>query len=157
MESVEMKYPDIRAYASMAAFFVASVTLNVAAAEKDVSPVDVVGMGVQVLQQIDGGQVGWVWDNASPVLKTQVSKEQFGGKSLERRRGFTAIGDRVWVTVSRNRFAQAAPPAPPAGFYANVVFVTPGAAGDSLSELVSFRLEPDNKWRITGDVPEIRK
>ncbi|MGJ7579007.1 DUF4019 domain-containing protein [Variovorax sp. RHLX14] len=152
-----MKYLNIRTCISVVSFFAASVVFDAAAAEKDISPVDVVGLGAQVLQQIDGGQVGWVWDNASPVLKAQVSKEQFGGKSLERRRGFTAIGDRIWMNVSRNRFPQAAPPAPPAGFYANVVFVTPGAAGDSLSELVSFRLEPDNKWRITGYVPEIRK
>lgn len=152
-----MKYPNIRACISIVALVAAGIGTDVSAADKDITPVDVVGMGSQILQQIDGGQVGWVWDNASPVMKTQVSKEQFGGRSLERRRGFTAIGDRVWVTVSRNRFPKAAPPAPPEGFYANVVFTTPGATGESLSELVSFRLESDNKWRVTGYVPEVRK
>lgn len=152
-----MNHANIRAFLSSVAFCAAGLAFNATAAEKDISPADVVGVATQVLQQIDSGQGGWVWDNASQVLKAQVSKEQFDGRSIERRRGFTAAGERFWVTVSRNIFPQAAPPAPPAGVYANVVFMTPGASGDSLSELVSFRLESDNKWRIVGYVAEIKK
>ena len=152
-----MKYMNFRGGVSIVAFFAASLAFSTAAAEKDMTPADVIGMGTQVLRQIDVGQVGSVWDNASSVMKAQVSKEQFGGQSLARRRGFIAVGDREWASVSRNQFKSAPPPAPPAGFYANVLFVTPGSTGESLSELVSFRLEPDNRWRIVGYVPEIRK
>lgn len=154
---MEMKYTKIRTCISVGILSAASFAFNASAAENDMSPVDVVGMGTQVLQQMDGGQTGVIWDNASAVLKAQVSKEQFTEQSNARKRGFTANGDRAWVTVSRNRFPEAAPPAPPAGLYANVVFVTPGAAGEAMSELVSFRLEKDNRWRVVGYVPEIRK
>ena len=154
---MEMKYTKIRTCVSIGALLAASFAFNASAAENDMSPVDVVGMGAQVLQQMDGGQTAGIWDNASDVLKAQVSKEQFAEQSNARKRGFTASGGRVWVTVSRNRFPQAAPPAPPTGLYANVLFVTPGTAGESLSELVSFRLESDNRWRIVGYVPEVRK
>ena len=154
---MEIKYTNIRSCVSAIALCAASFVFSASAAENDMSPVDVVGMGTQVLQQMDGGQTGGIWDNASAVLKAQVSKEQFTEQSNTRKRGFTASGDRVWVTVSRNRFPQAAPPAPPAGLYANVVFVTPGSAGDSMSELISFRLENDNRWRVVGYVPEVRK
>lgn len=157
MESMSMKYPVVRACISAAAILSATLSFGALAAEKDMSPADVVGMGVQVLQEIDIGQAANVWENASPLLKSQVARDLFSGQTSERRRGFSAGGDRVWVTVSRNRFPQAAPPAPPAGLYANVLFVTPGTAGESLSELVSFRLESDDRWRIVGYVPEVRK
>ena len=152
-----MKYRNLRACVSTIAILSAVASFQATAADRDMSPADVVGMGTQVLQEIDGGQVAAVWENASPILKAQVSRDLFSGQTSDRRRGFSAGGDRVWVTVSRNRFPQAAPPAPPAGLYANVLFVTPGTGGESLSELVSFRLESDNRWRIVGYVPEVKK
>ncbi|MGI4777469.1 MAG: DUF4019 domain-containing protein [Janthinobacterium lividum] len=152
-----MKYVDIRVLAAVAALASSALVFDAAAAEQDMSPADVVGMGAQVLQMIDAGQAENVWDNASPILKAQVSRQQFNGKSNDQRKAFAASGGRLWLNVSRNRFPQAAPPAPPAGLYANVVFLTPGSAGETLSELISFRLESDNRWRVVGYVPEIRK
>ena len=57
---------------------------------------------------------------------------------------------RVWIDVSRREFSGT--PALPAGVYVNVGYQTTFANGKTARELVSFRLDEDKSWRVTGYV-----
>lgn len=103
----------------------------------------------QVLQMIDGNRAGEVWDGASQVTKGAVARDDFVRQLAADRAQLGAAASRGAPTVSRSQFV--AGEAVPAGIYINVAFPTTFAGQPQpIRELVSFRLDEDRTWRVSG-------
>jgi glucose/arabinose dehydrogenase len=103
----------------------------------------------QVLQLVDTNRIGEVWDGASPTMKKLVSRDEFIKQITIDRNKLGASGARSKAVVSRSQFAAGGQV--PAGLYINVSFQTKFAkAPQPVRELVSFRLDEDKTWRVSG-------
>jgi hypothetical protein len=118
-----------------------------APAAQGISPNDLLQAGFGVAQGMDRGQAGALWDDASPVAKQAVKREDFIAQIQKARQPLGAPGARNWIAVRR---ALGDGKAIPAGVYASVEFVTTFAQNRTMRELVSFRLEQDGVWRLSG-------
>jgi hypothetical protein len=103
---------------------------------------------LQVAQMVDRDQVAQVWDGASSVVKKIVSRDAFV-------HGVDADRKTVGVPTARNlaalNYSQSDGRKLPPGVFANVAFVTHFAnEKQPLRELVSFHLDNDRVWRVTG-------
>ena len=102
-----------------------------------------------IVAMIDNGQSGQVWDQASDVAKRSVSRDQFT-KATE--------SDRAKVGKMTSRKVEGVTRALsngkeklPAGVYVNVNFATQFSnEAKPVRELVSFHLDSDKKWRLSG-------
>lgn len=103
----------------------------------------------QVIQLVDQGKVGEVWDGASAVAKAVVGKGDFVTQITADRQKLGAFVERKQVGVTRAAYAAGGQV--PAGNYINVVFATRFAnAPEPVRELVSFHLDNDKTWRVSG-------
>ncbi|MDC7806360.1 DUF4019 domain-containing protein [Luteimonas sp BLCC-B24] len=103
----------------------------------------------QVLQMIDADRAGEVWDGASQTMKTAVDRDTFIRQLATDRSQLGAPTRRDAPAVSRSQFQ--AGESVPAGIYINVAFPTTFAAQPQpIRELVSFRLDEDRTWRVSG-------
>ncbi len=103
----------------------------------------------QVLQMIDADRAGEVWDGASQTMKTAVDRDTFIRQLATDRSQLGAPTRRDAPAVSRSQFQ--AGESVPAGIYINVAFPTTFAAQPQpIRELVSFRLDEDRSWRVSG-------
>lgn len=104
------------------------------------------GLVIQLVEQNKGGEV---WDGASSVAKGVVTKDRFVQQ-------ITADREELGVPVARSQVAvtravYAAGDEVPAGNYISVVFATKFTnAPEPVRELVSFRLDEDRTWRVSG-------
>jgi hypothetical protein len=104
---------------------------------------------LKAAQMIDGGQVAALWDGASPVVRKAVTREAFLAAVQQARAQVGALVGRGQASVSRTRFGPGAQV--PEGLYVNVSFATRFAnAPRPVRELVSFRLDEDKVWRLSG-------
>jgi hypothetical protein len=102
-----------------------------------------------IVAMIDNGQSGQVWDQASDVAKKTVSRDQFT-KATE--------ADRAKVGKMTSRKVEGVTRALsngkeklPEGLYVNVNFATKfSKEAKPVRELVSFHLDSDKKWRLSG-------
>lgn len=102
-----------------------------------------------VIQLVDQNKGGEVWDGASFVAKGVVSKDGFVQQTSADRQKLGAPVTRSQVAVTRAVYA--AGNQVPAGNYINVVFATKFTnAPTPVRELVSFRLDDDKTWRVSG-------
>jgi len=102
---------------------------------------------VLVVQMIDQGKSDNVWDGASPVAQKIVTKDAFVKQTAADRKTLGAVKSRAVASIGRSQGGGSTP----AGIYINVAFATQFAnAKAPVRELVSFHLDPDNKWRVTG-------
>lgn len=103
----------------------------------------------RVAELIDAGKAGEVWDGSSQVMRRSVARSAFvDGLQADRAR-LGALANRGQPTVSRVQYAAGA--AVPAGIYLNVSFPTRFAgSAQPVRELVSFRLDEDSTWRVSG-------
>jgi hypothetical protein len=102
---------------------------------------------VLVVQMIDQGKSDNVWDGASAVAKQIVAKDAFVKQVAADRKTLGAVKSRTVAAIGRSQGGGTTP----AGFYINVAFATQFAnAKAPVRELVSFHLDPDKKWRVTG-------
>lgn len=102
---------------------------------------------VLVVQMVDQGKSDNVWDGASPVAKKIVAKDAFVKQVAADRKMLGAVKSRSVASIGRSSGGGAAP----AGNYVNVAFATQFAnAKAPVRELVSFHLDSDNQWRVTG-------
>ena len=103
----------------------------------------------QVIALVDANRIGEVWDGASASMKRLVTKDEFIKQvTIDRNRLGTA-GARGKAVVSRSQFAAGGQV--PAGLYINVNFPTKFAkAPQPVRELVSFHLDDDKTWRVSG-------
>lgn len=103
----------------------------------------------QVLQLVDAGRVGDVWELSSGAVKRLVPRDGFVQQVTADRNRLGAPAGRGQPVVSRTRFEEGTEV--PAGLYINIAFPTRFAnAAEPVRELVSFRLDEDQVWRVSG-------
>lgn len=120
------------------------------AQEPDIDPNTLAAAGLRIVQLIDGGRAGDVWDGASAVAKRSVDRGRFTQTIADERSPLGAVSWRRWTAVSRHSTPGSGPL--PAGLYANVEFETRFAGDRTGYELVSFRQDEDGTWRLSGYV-----
>jgi len=103
----------------------------------------------KVVQMVDANQLAQLWEGASVVAKRAVPREAFVAQISAARKRLGAVNGRGPATVTRVRYNPGA--AVPEGLYVNVSFPTRFAnAPQPVRELVSFRLDEDKVWRLSG-------
>lgn len=102
-----------------------------------------------IVAMIDNGQAGQVWDQASEVAKKSVSRDQFAKATEADRAKLGKVTSRKVEAVTRAM--SNGKEKLPAGLYVNVNFATQFASQSKPTrELVSFHLDADKKWRLSG-------
>jgi len=105
--------------------------------------------GWQVMHLIDAGLIAPIWDEASTAMKAQISREAFINTISGERARLGAVVERSRPEVTRSHSDGSG--GVPEGFYINVVATTRFLnQSESVSELVSFRFDEDQAWRVTG-------
>ena len=103
----------------------------------------------KVVQLVDTGKTTEVWDGSSKVAKAVVTKEAFVSQISTDRKKLGAPAERKQVAVTRSAYKAGGQV--PAGNYINVVYSTRFAnAPQPVRELVSFHLDDDKTWRVSG-------
>lgn len=103
----------------------------------------------QVRALVDGNRAGEIWDGASAVMKRVVPREEFVRQVALDRQRLGAVQSRGDATVTRTRFAAGGQV--PEGLYISVALPTRfGKQQQPVRELVSFRLDEDRTWRVSG-------
>ncbi len=103
---------------------------------------------MQVADLIDKGQEGQVWDGASSMTKQLIARDAFvKGVDGDRKK----VGTLITRTPVNLNFSESDGKKLPPGLFANVSFATRFAnEKQPVRELVSFHLDGDNTWRVTG-------
>lgn len=98
---------------------------------------------------IDTGRAGEVWDGSAEVMRKATPRPEFiQGVDGDRQR-LGALVQRAQPSVTRVQYAAGG--AVPQGLYLNVSFATRFAdSAQPVRELVSFRLDDDRVWRVSG-------
>ncbi len=104
---------------------------------------------LQVMALVDANRIGEVWDGASAAMKNVVSRDEFIKQVTIDRNRLGAVATRANPEVSRSLFK--AGQQVPEGLYINVRSATKFAnEAQPVRELVSFRLDEDKVWRVSG-------
>ncbi|AWV02424.1 hypothetical protein DM992_23685 [Burkholderia sp. JP2-270] len=104
-----------------------------------------------VFKQLDAGQYGAVWIGAAAFVKARIKQDQFAADMQQARQSVGAVSHRGWAQITRIRYTNAS--AMPDGLYANVDYATTLTSGATVYEKLSFRLDDDGRWHLTGYVP----
>ena len=103
----------------------------------------------QVMQLVDANRIGELWDGASAAMKRLVTRDEFVRQINIDRNRLGAVSSRANTVVSRSMFRAGAQV--PEGLYINVATATKFAnQAQPVRELVSFRLDEDRQWRVSG-------
>jgi hypothetical protein len=103
----------------------------------------------RVVQMVDQNKAAEVWAGASPVAKGVVALGEFVRQVALDRQKLGAVAERKQLAVTRAVYPQGGQV--PAGNYVNVVYVTRFAnSPQPVRELVSFHLDDDKIWRVSG-------
>ena len=103
----------------------------------------------RITAMIDNGQIGQVWDQSSNVAKQTISRDQFVKATEADRSRLGAVKSRKAAVVTRT--ISNGKGKLPAGEYVNVNYATEfGNQAKPTRELVSFHLDADRKWRLSG-------
>ena len=103
----------------------------------------------QVVQMIDANRVGEVWDLSTSAVKQMLPRESFVQQVGADRARLGEPTQRGQAVVSRTQFQEGGEV--PAGLYINIAFPTVFANNaEPVRELVSFRLDEDQIWRVSG-------
>lgn len=106
-------------------------------------------VALKVAQMVDANQLGPLWDGASVVAKKAVTRDAFVRQVGAERARLGALAGRGGASVTRVKYGPGAQV--PEGLYVNVSFPTRFAnAAQPVRELVSFRLDEDRVWRVSG-------
>ncbi|AMP00074.1 hypothetical protein CAter282_2216 [Collimonas arenae] len=108
--------------------------------------------GIAVLQQIDRDGSGDVWEGAAAFVKAKLPKDAFVKNIRQARSTIGVVAQRRWASVVRIRYNTQAGDTPP-GLYANIDYATDLRDGTTVFELISFQLDPNGVWRVTGYIP----
>ncbi|WP_322024267.1 DUF4019 domain-containing protein [Burkholderia sp. BCC1977] len=104
-----------------------------------------------VFRQLDAGQFADVWANAADFVKTRIKQDQFVADVRRARQSVGVVQHRGWAQLVRIQYTQRNDL--PDGLYANVDFATTLTTGTKMYEKLSFRLDSDGHWHLTGYVP----
>ncbi|WP_226469728.1 DUF4019 domain-containing protein [Luteimonas panaciterrae] len=103
----------------------------------------------QVIQMVDGNRIGEIWDSASATMKRAVTRDEFVKQVTIDRNKLGKPAGRGQAVVTRSQFR--AGDRVPEGLYLNIAVPTKFAnAQQPVRELVSFRLDEDKTWRVSG-------
>ena len=103
----------------------------------------------QVMQLVDANRVGEIWDGASAAMKRTVTRDEFVKQITIDRNRLGAVSNRANPAISRSMFKAGAQV--PEGLYINIATPTKFAnQPQPVRELVSFRLDEDRQWRVSG-------
>lgn len=103
----------------------------------------------RIVAMIDNGQIGQVWDQASDVAKQAISRDQFVKLTEADRARLGPVKSRKVAAITRT--LSSGKGRLPAGEYVNVNYATQfDAAANPIREKVSFHLDGDRKWRLSG-------
>jgi ClpP class serine protease len=120
-----------------------------AQAQRDQQDQEMTRAAGQVIDLVDRQQAGEVWEGASAVAKKLVDKESFVRQIAEDRRQLGAVVSRKRIAVTRAAYPAGG--AAPQGDYVSVVISTKFAnQPQQVRELISFHLDADDIWRVTG-------
>ena len=104
---------------------------------------------LKVMQMVDTNRVGEIWDGASATMKRAVTKDDFIKQITIDRNKLGRPASRGQAAVTRSQFPAGAKV--PQGLYLNVSVPTKFAnVQQPVRELVSFRLDEDKTWRVSG-------
>ncbi len=110
---------------------------------------DIAQVASQIIALIDQNRAGDVWDQASPIAKQIISRDDFMKKVARDRSPLGAPGLRMPMGVKHYRYDGTGNM--PAGAYINILFDTQfGQASQSSREMVTFILDSDKIWRFVG-------
>jgi hypothetical protein len=126
---------------------------GIAASSPGLSADELLEDAAGVLKQIDSGHYTEVWNSAAPFIKAKIPEDAFVTTTRQARASIGAIDHRGWSSVMRIQYANATDI--PNGLYANVDFSTTLVNGRIVYELLSFKLEGDGRWYLTGYVPRL--
>lgn len=141
--------------ACTAALAILGTSTTLLAQRLDDVPVDALLSQAQTaFRQIDAHEAAAVWDSASPVMRRAVKKEEFVTRIDSDRAEIGQIAGRTWQSISRAVNSDANADRIPAGYYININSLAQDGSGQLMRELISFRLEDDRKWRMTGYVAQ---
>jgi hypothetical protein len=103
---------------------------------------------LQVAQMVDQNLVAEVWDGASTVTKQIIGRDAFvRGVDADRQ----TVGSPVARSLALLTYSQSDGRRLPPGLFANVAFATHFANEQQpVRELISFHLDNDHIWRVTG-------
>ena len=104
-----------------------------------------------VFKQLDAGQYNAVWTDAAAFVKARIKQDQFAADMQHARQSVGTVSHRGWAQITRIRYTNAS--AMPDGLYANVDYATTLTNGATVFEKLSFRLDDDGRWHLTGYVP----
>ncbi|RQZ57902.1 DUF4019 domain-containing protein [Burkholderia sp. Bp9004] len=104
-----------------------------------------------VFKQLDAGQYGAVWNDSAAFVKAHIKQEQFALDMQRARQSVGMVSHRGWAQITRIRYSNSSPT--PDGLYANVDYATTLTTGTTVYEKLSFRLDDDGRWHLTGYVP----
>ncbi|WP_395825486.1 DUF4019 domain-containing protein [Collimonas sp.] len=108
--------------------------------------------GIAVLQQIDRDGSGDVWEGVASFVKAKLPKDTFVKSIRQARSTIGTAAQRRSASVVRVRYNTQTGDTPP-GLYANIDYATDLRDGTTVFELVSFQLDPNGIWRVTGYIP----
>lgn len=104
---------------------------------------------MKAAQLVDANRAGELWDGASAVARRAVPKAAFVSQLTSERSRLGALAGRGQPTITRVKYSAGA--AVPEGLYINVSFPTHFAnSAQPVRELVSFRFDEDQVWRLAG-------
>ncbi|QAU23142.1 DUF4019 domain-containing protein [Dyella sp. M7H15-1] len=103
---------------------------------------------LQIAHMVDQHQVAQIWDGASSVTKQIITRDAFVKGVEADRKTVGVLEARKLASLTYNQSdGRKLPP----GLFANVVFATRFAnEKQPVRELVSFHLDNDHVWRVTG-------
>ncbi|CAB3769326.1 hypothetical protein B7G54_30570 [Burkholderia puraquae] len=130
---------------------VASIAIGAHAQSAGDSADTLLSDSAAVLRQLDAGQYGAVWTNAAPFVKARIKQDPFAADMQRARQSVGAVRQRGWAQITRIRYTNTS--TMPDGLYANVDYTTTLASGSTVFEKLSFRLDDDGQWHLTGYVP----
>ncbi|KWB45233.1 hypothetical protein WL37_16785 [Burkholderia ubonensis] len=104
-----------------------------------------------VFKQLDAGQYNAVWRDAAAFVKARIKQDQFAADMQRARQSVGKVSHRGWAQITRIRYTNST--ATPDGLYANVDYATTLTTGATVFEKLSFRLDDDGRWHLTGYVP----
>jgi len=106
-------------------------------------------VGLQVMSMVDSSQVGQIWDGASQVMKSAVPREEFVNQIVTDRSRLGTVTARTTPEITRSSSDGSS--GVPVGLYINIASMTSFANETApVRELVSFRFDEDQTWRLTG-------
>jgi hypothetical protein len=104
---------------------------------------------VKAAQLVDANRAGELWDGASAVARRAVPKAAFVSQLTSERSRLGALAGRGPPTITRVKDSAGA--GVPEGWYSNVSIPTRFAnSAQPVRELVSFRFDEDQVWRLAG-------